>query len=308
MIEAIEIIETLKAHFKNTVKPLGDDSRRIFHGRGGCFDGLNHISIDWFAPAVVITLYKEESAKWQNALVENLIEAFPEAQAIYLQCRYLPSPKFTLVWGEEQETLSAVRKGVKFKLNLQQQNIGYFLDIEPARQWLEDRCHQKNVLNLFAFTCSFSVVASSWGASAVLNMDLSSPSLSMGRESYRINKFATDKVKFYANDILKSWGRIKKAGPYDLAVIDPPSFQKGSFVATKDYEKVLRRLDALMVDGGEVLLCLNAPEIPYSEFLAKATSHLPNFEFIERLAPHPDFPDIDKEKSLKLLVFKKVAR
>ena len=62
-------------------------------------------------------------------------------------------------------------------------------------------------------------------------------------------------------DILKSWSRIKKRSPYDIIIIDPPSFQKGSFAATKDYEKIIKNLMILANENCVVLSCLNAPEL-----------------------------------------------
>jgi 23S rRNA (cytosine1962-C5)-methyltransferase len=43
--------------------------------------------------------------------------------------------------------------------------------------------------------------------------------------------------------------------------VDPPSYQKGSFIATKDYARLMRRLPDLLAPDGQVLLCLNAPEL-----------------------------------------------
>ena len=284
---------------------LDDNSRRLFHGRGGCYEGLNHVAIDWFSPALVITLFEDLGASWEESLVSLVKQEIPIAEAVYLQRRYKAKPSFECVGGQPLVELFARRQGLKFKLHLSQQNIGFFLDIEPARQWLQTRCKAKRVLNLFAYTCSFSVLASHYGASSVLNMDLSSKSLALGRESYRANAIPTDNVRFYANDILKSWGKLKRHGPYDLVIIDPPSFQKGSFVATKDYQKVLRRMASLTTERADVLLGLNAPEISYSTFLDLARNALDGFEFVERLTPSIDFPDADIEKALKLLVFRK---
>jgi 23S rRNA (cytosine1962-C5)-methyltransferase len=38
---------------------------------------------------------------------------------------------------------------------------------------------------------------------------------------------------FLAHDIFKQLGQDHRAGPYGLVIVDPPSYQKGSFVATK---------------------------------------------------------------------------
>ena len=48
---------------------------------------------------------------------------------------------------------------------------------------------------------------------------------------------------FLPHDLFTTWGKIGRGGPYDLIVVDPPSYQKGSFVATKDYARLMRRLD-----------------------------------------------------------------
>ena len=62
-----------------------------------------------------------------------------------------------------------------------------------------------------------------------------------------------------AHDLFKTWGKITRSGPHGLIVVDPPSYQKGSFVAGKDYV-VDAPLPELLIPGGRALICLNAPE------------------------------------------------
>jgi 23S rRNA (cytosine1962-C5)-methyltransferase len=160
------------------------------------------------------------------------------------------------------------------------------------------------VLNLFAYTCAFSVVAIAAGAEKVVNVDMSSAALNLGRANHQLNNLAKSKSEFVAENILKSWSRVKKPGPYDLVIIDPPSYQKGSFIAEKDYAKVIRRLPELMPAGGLVLACLNAPELSEGFLKQQFVEQCPHAEFIERVKPHADFPDIDPEQQLKLLVYR----
>jgi 23S rRNA (cytosine1962-C5)-methyltransferase len=89
-----------------------------------------------------------------------------------------------------------------------------------------------------------------------------------------------------------------------LVIIDPPSYQKGSFIAEKDYAKVIRRLPELMPEGGLVLACLNAPELSEGFLKQQFNEQCPQAVFIERLQPHADFPDVDPEQQLKLLFYK----
>ena len=107
------------------------------------------------------------------------------------------------------------------------------------------------------------------------------------------------------HDILKSFGKLKKAAPFDLIIVDPPSFQKGSFILTKDYQKVLRRLPELLNDTTQLLLCANSPELTENDFKALIEEHTQGaIEFVKRLEPTDRFIEIDSDKSLKALVYK----
>jgi len=295
----------VRARLSELNTALNSDSRRLFHGRGQSYEGLSYLSIDWFEPAILITLFEHIGSDREAQLVEAVRSSISMCEAIYIQKRDQPSPRFSLIWGEEITSLVAKRADLKFHLNLQQQNVGYFLDIEPARRWLQENSAHKRVLNLFAFTCSFSVVASRFGARAVLNMDLSSPSLSVGRKNYALNQLSTENIFFYANDIFKSWGRIKRYGPYDIVIVDPPSLQKGSFIASQDYAKVIRRLDTFTTSDAKVLLCLNSPEVSYSEFTREIQEHVEGFKIQKCLPANDDFPDAEPERALKMVVLEK---
>jgi 23S rRNA (cytosine1962-C5)-methyltransferase len=97
---------------------------------------------------------------------------------------------------------------------------------------------------------------------------------------------------------------MKKLGPFDCIVVDPPSYQKGSFVAKKDYVKVIRRLPSLLTKDGYALLCLNAPELT-AEFLIEGVKEECGTElvFVERLENPSMFASKYPERALKVLLF-----
>jgi 23S rRNA (cytosine1962-C5)-methyltransferase len=197
----------------------------------------------------------------------------------------------------------AYENGLKYSINFSNQNIGIFPDMKNGRSFIKEISKDKNVLNLFSYTCAFSVCAISAEAFKVVNVDMAKNALTTGRTNHHLNNLDTKKVKFMPYDILKSWSRIKKEGPYDIIIIDPPSFQKGSFEATKDYEKIIRRLDELAATKCIVLSCLNAPELD-SEFIKdKFSEFAPTFKFVKRLDNVAEFVTNNEEKSLKNLVF-----
>ncbi|WNO09925.1 class I SAM-dependent methyltransferase [Teredinibacter sp. KSP-S5-2] len=281
------------------------ESRRLFHGRGKTYEGLDWLVVDWFDSFVFITFFKACDPELEEAIKQTVLNTLrPLAvNTILLQRRYLEKAPVEPWLGAMPEQAHALRTGLKYLLSFNQQNLGFFLDIEPARKWLEQRCSNKRVLNLFAYTCTFSVVAKQAGAEGVVNIDLSKKSLSVGRANHKINDISLDGVEFFAHDIFRSWGKIKRKGPYDVVIIDPPSFQKGSFVATKDYGKVIAKMDELVSEAGCFLACLNAPEITRVEFEELIDSRLEGFVLREVLEPSVDFPDIDPDHSLKMFVY-----
>jgi 23S rRNA (cytosine1962-C5)-methyltransferase len=232
------------------------DARRVLHGRGKTIPGFEQVNIDWYYPVLRITEFKPSTdINWLN-FARSLCEQADElVRCVVIQRRHLPGSPSEVLAGELLDNHFALRGGLKFELSLlQQQNIGFFLDMEPGRQWLEALACGKNVLNLFAYTCAFSVIARAAGAKQVVNVDMSRAALNRGRANHRHNQQRTDNIVFLQENILKSWGRIKKHGPYDVIIFDPPSFQKGSFIAERDYQKLVRRIPELAAKHCDIYL------------------------------------------------------
>ena len=215
--------------------------------------------------------------------------------------------------GELPEPHVVTENGAKYLIHISRgQNHGLFLDMAAGREWVRQqvlahtRPERMKVLNLFAYTCAFSVVAKLAGAGQVLNMDMSKSVLATGQHNHQINGVKAG-ASFAAHDIFSSWGKITRGGLYDLIVVDPPSYQKGSFIATKDYARLMRRLPDLLAPEGQVLLCLNAPELGTAFLQEQMTEIAPELKFVQRLANPPVFADVNEECSLKVLVYRAPA-
>jgi 23S rRNA (cytosine1962-C5)-methyltransferase len=284
------------------------DAHRVFHGRGGMFVDCEHWALDWFAPVWVLTSFKpvseDELAKCQAALQARWDALAPgEPLNWVFQCRSAGGTETRLMAGSVPEQHVVTEQGARYLVHvLRGQNHGLFLDMANGREWLKNHAKHENVLNLFAYTCAFSVVALQGGAAQVVNLDMSQAALAVGQQNHRLNDLPS-KARFLGHDLFKTWGKVSKMGPYGVIVVDPPSYQKGSFIATKDYSKIIRRLPDLLEPQGHVLLCLNAPELDTQFLHNQVAEAAPSLRFIERL-PNPDaFVDIDPEKSLKVLHF-----
>ncbi|WED27942.1 class I SAM-dependent methyltransferase [Vibrio sp. DW001] len=307
-----ENLDQFFAHISDEIVTVPNEVRRLFHGRGRKWQGLEQLTCDWLQGQLIVSLFKEVDQEFLDSLRTGLLlfsqQSFWEEKkgtAILLQHRYQNGAPAEVILGHLEVQPVVVESGLSFKLDLgRNQNSGLFLDMRYGRNWVQQHANEKRILNLFAYTCGFSVAAIEGGAEKVVNVDMAKASLSKGRDNHRLNNHDLSKVSFMAHDIFKSWGKIRKNGPYDLIVIDPPSFQKGSFALTKDYKKILRRLPELLADNGEVLACVNSPSVTPEFLIESMNEEASQFEFIERLENPPEFSDVDELSSLKALLFK----
>ena len=300
-------IEKLKEIILENLKDKSPEMKRVFHGRGNFYDDYNYLVIDSLNDILLATLFQEIPQDIEKQIINVLEEVYEEKQfkSLVLQRRYKKDNLNEVLKGIVPKDSIAIENALKYKINFSNQNIGIFPDMKVGREYIQSICKDKNILNLFSYTCAFSVAAISAKASKVVNVDMAKGALTTGRENHHINNFDTKKVKFMPYDILKSWSRIKKEGPYDIIIIDPPTLQKGSFEATKDYEKIIKKLEQLANEKCIVLSCLNAPEIP-SVFIKDIFKEFASdFVFEKRLENPMTFPVIDDEKALKNLIFKR---
>ena len=299
--------ENLQSELLEKTSQKGEEFIRLFHGRGGCFEGWEFLTLDAIDSVLSIAYFNEidkEMEKQLQGLFKELFET-GSYEAIVLQRRYLLKAPSEILFGSLREKLYAVENGISYKLNLlNNQNSGFFADMKIGREFVRDNADGKRILNLFSYTCAFSVAAFKGNADSVVNVDMNKSVLETGRDNHRLNNVEIRGTRYMPYNILKSFSRIKKAGPYDLIIIDPPSFQKGSFAATKDYQKIIRRLPELASQECTVLSCLNSPTLDSQFILDLYKEEAPSFNFIKRLDNMQSFPSKESERALKNLVFK----
>ena len=295
--------------------PVPTDAQRVFHGRGGLYPGCEQWALDAFPPVMVLTSFQTvteaELLTLDNALAERWQQIAPGQPLNWVfQCRAEGHLDTRLIRGTVPEPHVVTENGTRFRVHvLKGQNHGLFLDMAQGREWV--RTFVRNygaeqprlkILNLFAYTCAFSAVALQAGAKQVVNVDMSHGAMGIGQQNHALNGLSTG-ATFLMHDIFKTWGKITRSGPYGLVIVDPPSYQKGSFVATKDYARLMRRLPELLAPGGYALLCLNAPELGLNFLQDQMRALAPELSFVERVANPAAFADVSPERSLKVLAY-----
>jgi len=287
------------------------DACRVFHGRGGLHPGSEQWVLDAYPPVWLLTSYQAVSEEELGTVLAALRKRWSalapgEPLNCVFQLRQEARAETRILSGEVPDPHVVSEGPVRFRVHLPRgQNHGLFLDMSAGRQWVRERMRAQpgaRVLNLFAYTCAFSVVALQAGSSQVVNVDMAGGALNIGKQNHALNGLGQG-ASFLPHDIFSSWGKLKRSGPHDLVIVDPPAYQKGSFVAEKDYVRLMRRLPDLLAPGGHAMLCLNSPKLDTGFLLELMQEAAPGLRFVERLPNPPAFADAAPERALKVLIF-----
>ena len=170
----------------------------------------------------------DEHDDWMQQSLDVIREVLQvPAENIYLKLRQRKAGRL----GQYQKLDGAVQEfavnenGLQFLVNLGDYlDTGLFPDHRITRQMVREQSTGKKVLNLFAYTGSFSVYAAAGGASEVVTVDLSKTYLEWAARNMNANNFVdAEKYKFHHADV-KQYLKGIPASAYDLIIMDPPTF------------------------------------------------------------------------------------
>ena len=296
--------DALYSAIKKFFSKIRQEPKRVFHGRGQLFPEYSHVCMDWYPPVVFVSAYdpienRVEVLSWLRG-----VDKLSQIKTVMLQKRYERNSAAEILYGESKTRVIVEENGLKFEILLgKQQNTGLFLDMQPLRVWLRENSKDKKVLNLFSYTCSLSVAALAGGARSVVNVDLSKTSMRWGERNHDLNGQDKDTITSLPFNVFTSWGRIRQEGRYDLVIIDPPTYQRNSFSAERDYGAVLKKMRSLCSDGATIIAALNSPFLDEQFLLDKFERHVPKAKFVESMAAAPEFLDRFPGRALKIFRF-----
>ncbi len=182
----------------------------------------------------VIVSYKDDAALHDLLAALEAWSTAAEWQAARIFTRFLPmknTERVSPVLRSGDPALPAeivvTEAGVRYALDLAGgYGHGLFLDQRANRAKVRT-LKPARVLNTFAHTCSFSVVAALAGAETV-SIDLSRKSLDRGRQNFALNGIAEKGHRFIADDTLDLLPRMAARGErFDVIILDPPTFSLG---------------------------------------------------------------------------------
>ncbi|MCB1747500.1 MAG: class I SAM-dependent methyltransferase [Gammaproteobacteria bacterium] len=143
-------------------------------------------------------------------------------------------------------------------------DTGLFLDHRETRARVRAEAAGKRVLNLFAYTGSFSVYAAAGGAAQTVSVDLSQTYQAWTQRNLALNGFDdAQRHRLVQADVTRWLEAACRAGErFDLVVLDPPSFSNSkrmqdSFDVQRDHVGLVEQALALLAPGGALYFSNN---------------------------------------------------
>ena len=206
----------------------------------------------------------EEHAAWLDGCIQVISEVLGvTSDLIYLKYRQRQKglrqyERFSRLGSEYIVRENGLRFLIKPADYL---DVGLFLDHRNTRQMVRQESEGKRVLNLFAYTGSFTVYAAAGGAAGTLTVDMSNTYLQWADRNLSINGFSDERHRLLQADVL-AWLEQPPREQFDLIVLDPPTFSNSKRMEDtldiqRDHVMMLNRALRFCAPGGILYFSTN---------------------------------------------------
>jgi 23S rRNA (cytosine1962-C5)-methyltransferase len=230
------------------------------------------VIVDWYGDQLYVAEYyraklreDEDSYRlWRRELrvtIAEVLEVAPGAIHFKLRQRQKGSQQYEKTDSRGRDFV-VEESGLKFWVNLDDYlDTGLFLDHRNLRQRVREEAAGKRVLNLFAYTGSFTVYAAAGAASSSLTIDLSNTYLEWGQRNLVLNELQSDRHEFLRADV-KAWLAEPVARQFDIIVLDPPTFSNSKRMddvldTQRDHPMLINACLARLRPGGVLYFSTN---------------------------------------------------
>lgn len=279
---AEEKIEMFRNRLAKVFKHLGKQAKRQ---NISCYRVYDHdlpefpFCIEFYSDKLYVAEYKrrhnmteEEHDEWMENSLEIICDVLAVAKEnIFLKLRQRKPGRLGQYqkFDEVQHEFVVEENGLKFIVNLSDYlDTGLFLDHRITRGRVKKEAKDKKVLNLFAYTGSFSVYAAAGGASEIVTVDLSKTYLSWAEKNMQLNGFSTSYSplgdggnKFIHADVMQ-YIRTLLTNYFDLVIMDPPTFSNSKRMEDfldiqRDHVELINGCMATLKPGGVLYFSTN---------------------------------------------------
>ena len=263
-----------------TLSASGDTTGyRVVNGEN---DGMPGFVLDRYDRTLVMKLY---SGIWVPHLAD-IIAAIDElmhpeslvlrlARNITLEALHGLEEGDALIGVCPTDPVLFLERGLTFEADVVHgQKTGFFLDQRDNRALVGTMTRDARVLDVFASTGGFSVYAAAGGATEILAVDLSEPTLAAAARNLahnsRRSEVAACRFKPIVADAFREMDRLAHQGQrFDVVIIDPPSFAQRQFEvdrAISAYSKLTDLGVRLVKRGGLLVQCSCSSRVTADDF------------------------------------------
>ncbi len=232
------------------------------------------VAVDWYAGCVHVMEYpsrrkaREGLEPMRAEVRRSIVSALGvPADAVFMKTH---EPK---AYGENQygrvssasKVVVVEEHGLKFECNLSDYlDTGLFLDHRTTRARVQKEAQGRRVLNLFAYTGSFSVHARAGGATETTTVDLSNTYCDWAERNFALNGFSVaprDRAHRVIRADVLAWLEGTRE-VFDLIVLDPPSFSTSKkmdrrFEVQRDHRWLVQTACSKLAPSGTLYFSTN---------------------------------------------------
>jgi len=284
--------------------PAPTTAFRIVDGVG---DGVAGLAVDLYGEHLVAHVYPDLLPLPEEAVLDALAEL--GSAGVYVKRRPVQAnelvdtrrdeiaPAHVVRGADAPDEIVVFEEGVPYLVRLGDGlSTGLFLDQRDNRGRLRAWASDRSVLNLFSYTCPFTVAAAVGGASRTLSIDAAGPALEMGRRNVD-NAVGQGEHAFMKADVFEALDDMARRDErFDVVVVDPPTYSKirGSrWTSGKAWVDLAARALGATARSGRVLCCSNdrrLSERKFTQYLRGALEADGRSGRVRTYPPPADFP------------------
>ena len=296
---------------------------RLFDGGG---DGIAGVYVDRFGPVAILNVY--DDARWPDERISEAATIIHDVlkgsgiEAVYVK-RFArdrsrmggrapaestsPTPRAGV---PQPEAITVAEHGIRYEIRPYDGfSTGLFLEHREHRRALAER-KPATALNLFAYTCAFSVPLVAAG-SHVTNVDVSARYLEWGRRNHALNHLDEARTRYSRMDAMSYLAYAARHADqrFDLVILDPPTFGAGNarrgikpWQATTGYPKLVAAAAKVLAPGGRIFAATNTRQLAVQGSLRDMITKAVGPVSWEALPPWP--PDLRERERVAAALFR----
>ncbi len=270
-------------------------------------DGVPARAVDVFGEHAVVHAYDERSVEdlslelLARGVAGVYLKRRPKrASALDEEATRALAPEAPIAGRAAETELEVRENGLPFLVRLGEGlSTGLFLDQRANRARVRAEAGGARVLNLFAYTCAFSIAAAAGGAVEVVSVDAARKQLERGARGFAHAGLERARHETIADDAFAVLDRLARRGRrFDLVVCDPPTYssvKRGTrFTSGRMWATLASGVLRVLAPGGRVLATSNDRRLSQRDLRAAFRTAEQGtgvrLAQLKDLAPPADFP------------------